>query len=167
MEGDASLWFWFSSLSGGLQSMGSLRVRHDWATSLSLFTFMHWREMANHSGVLAWRIPGTGEPGRLLSIGLHRVRHDWSDLAAAAEYLFMCLLATGLSSLERCLFRSSACILLGLLSWMSCLLFWVLTPCLPYHLQISFPFCRLFLICCFLCQIDKFLFQRLLPFHFY
>ena len=28
---------------GGLQSMGSLRVRHDWATSLSLFTFMHWR----------------------------------------------------------------------------------------------------------------------------
>ena len=28
---------------GGLQSMGSLRIRHDWATSLSLFTFMHWR----------------------------------------------------------------------------------------------------------------------------
>ena len=41
--------------------------------------------MATHSSVLTWRIPGTGEPGRLLSIGSHRVRHDWSDLAAAAD----------------------------------------------------------------------------------
>ena len=40
--------------------------------------------MATHSSVLAWRIPGTGEPGGLLSVGLHRVGHDWSDLAAAA-----------------------------------------------------------------------------------
>ena len=40
--------------------------------------------MATHSSVLAWRIPGMGEPGRLLSMGSHRVRHDWSDLAAAA-----------------------------------------------------------------------------------
>ena len=40
--------------------------------------------MANHSSVLAWRIPGTGEPGGLPSLGLHRVGHDWSDLAAAA-----------------------------------------------------------------------------------
>ena len=40
--------------------------------------------MATHSSVLAWRIPGTGEPGGLLSLGLHRVRHNWSDLAAAA-----------------------------------------------------------------------------------
>ena len=39
--------------------------------------------MATHSSVLAWRIPGTGEPGGLLSMGSHRVRHDWSDLAAA------------------------------------------------------------------------------------
>ena len=37
--------------------------------------------MATHSSVLAWRIPGTGEPGRLPSMGSHRVRHDWSDLA--------------------------------------------------------------------------------------
>ena len=37
-----------------------------------------------HSTVLAWRIPGTGEPGGLLSMGSHRVGHDWSDLAAAA-----------------------------------------------------------------------------------
>ena len=40
--------------------------------------------MAPHSSVLAWRIPGTGEPGGLPSMGLHRVGHDWSDLAAAA-----------------------------------------------------------------------------------
>ena len=57
---------------GRLQSMGSLRVRHDWATSLSLFTF-HFhaleKEMAIHSSVLAWRIPGTGKPGGLPSMG--------------------------------------------------------------------------------------------------
>ena len=42
------------------------------------------KEMAVHSSILAWRIPGTEEPGGLLSMGLHRVGHDWSDLAAAA-----------------------------------------------------------------------------------
>ena len=42
------------------------------------------KEMATHSSVLAWRIPGTGEPGGLPSVGSHRVGHDWSDLAAAA-----------------------------------------------------------------------------------
>ena len=41
------------------------------------------KEMATHSSVLAWRIPGTGEPGGLPSMGSHRVRHNWSDLAAA------------------------------------------------------------------------------------
>ena len=41
--------------------------------------------MATHSGVLAWRIPGTGEPGGLPSMGSHRVGHDWSDLAAAVK----------------------------------------------------------------------------------
>ena len=40
--------------------------------------------MATHSSVLAWRIPGMGEPDGLLSMGSHRVGHDWSDLAAAA-----------------------------------------------------------------------------------
>ena len=34
------------------------------------------KEMATHSSVLAWRVPGAGEPGGLLSMGLHRVRHD-------------------------------------------------------------------------------------------
>ena len=42
------------------------------------------KETATHSSVLAWRIPGTGEPGGLPSMGSHRVGHDWSDLAAAA-----------------------------------------------------------------------------------
>ena len=56
---------------------------------LSNFTFtFHFhaleKEMATHSSVLAWRIPGTGEPGGLPSKGSHRVGHDWSDLAAAA-----------------------------------------------------------------------------------
>ena len=39
---------------------------------------------ATHSSVLAWRIPGMGEPGGLPSLGSHRGGHDWSDLAAAA-----------------------------------------------------------------------------------
>ena len=56
---------------------------------LSNFTFtFHFhaleKEMAPHSSVLAWRIPGTGKPGGLPSWGSHRVWHDWSDLAAAA-----------------------------------------------------------------------------------
>ena len=56
---------------------------------LSDFTFtFHFhaleKAMATHSSVLAWRIPGTEEPGGLPSMGLHRVGHDWSDLAAAA-----------------------------------------------------------------------------------
>ena len=42
------------------------------------------KEMATHSSILAWRIPGTGEPGGLPSMGSHRVGHDRSDLAAAA-----------------------------------------------------------------------------------
>ena len=70
---------------GRLQSMGSLRVGHDWASSLSLFTFMHWRRKWQiHSSVLAWRIPRTGESHRLQSLGSHRVGRDWSNLAAAA-----------------------------------------------------------------------------------
>ena len=81
---------------GGLQSMGSLRVGHSCATSLSLFTFMHWRRMAAHSSVLAWRIPGTGEPGGLPSMGSHRVGHDWSDLAAPAVQLICSVVSDSL-----------------------------------------------------------------------
>ena len=43
------------------------------------------KEMATHSSVLAWRIPGTGEPGGLPSMGSHRVGHEWSDLAAVGK----------------------------------------------------------------------------------
>ena len=63
-------------------------------TRLSNFTFtFHFhaleKEMATHSSVLAWRIPGTGEPGGSPSMGSHRVGHDWSDLAAiAATFLW-------------------------------------------------------------------------------
>ena len=58
-------------------------------TRLSDFTFsFHFhaleKEMATHSSVLAWRIPGAGEPGGLPSMRSHRVGHDWRDLAAAA-----------------------------------------------------------------------------------
>ena len=58
-------------------------------TWLSDFTFaFHFhaleKEMATHASVLAWRIPGTGEPGGLPSVGSHRVGHDWSDLAVIA-----------------------------------------------------------------------------------
>ena len=42
------------------------------------------KAMATHSSILAWRIPGMGDPGGLPSTGLHRVGHDWSDAAAAA-----------------------------------------------------------------------------------
>ena len=56
-------------------------------TQLSNFTFTFYfhaleKEMATHSSVLAWRIPGTGEPDALPSTWLHRVGHDGSDLAA-------------------------------------------------------------------------------------
>ena len=49
----------------------------------SLFDILE-KEMATHSSVLAWRIPGTGEPGGLQSMGSHRVGHDWINLAAIA-----------------------------------------------------------------------------------
>ena len=63
-------------------------VAKSW-TRPSNFTFtFHFhaleKEMATHSSVLAWRIPGMGEPGGLPSMGSHRVGHDWRDLAAVA-----------------------------------------------------------------------------------
>ena len=51
------------------------------------------KEMATYSSVLAWRIPGTAEPGGLPSVGSHRVRHDWSDLAAAAVFYVIYILS--------------------------------------------------------------------------
>ena len=67
---------------------GLYGVAKSWAR-LRYFSFtFHFhaleKEMATHSSVLAWRIPGTGEPGGLPSMGSRRVGHNWSDLAAAA-----------------------------------------------------------------------------------
>ena len=69
--------------------MGYTPWNHWGSTRLSDFTFtFHFRalvkEMAIHSSVLAWRIPGTEETDGLPSMGSHRVRHNWSNLAAAA-----------------------------------------------------------------------------------
>ena len=66
---------------GRLQSMGSRRVGLHAVLSLSNFTFTFpfhalENEMATHSSILAWRIPGTEEPGGLPSMGSHRVGHD-------------------------------------------------------------------------------------------
>ena len=69
---------------GRLRSMGSRRVRHDWATSLSFFPFLHWRRKWQPTPVF---LPGESQ-GRGSLVGCHlwglRIRHDWSDLAAAA-----------------------------------------------------------------------------------
>ena len=70
---------WYAAVHGVAESQ----------TRLSNFTVtFHFhaleKVMATHSSVLAWRIPGTGEPGGLPSMGSHRVGHDWSNLAAAA-----------------------------------------------------------------------------------
>ena len=80
---------------GGLLSLGSHRVGHDWATSLSLFIFHALeKEITTHSSVLAWRIPGRAEPVGLPSMGSHRIGHDWSDLAAAAGILLSSMCPT-------------------------------------------------------------------------
>ena len=70
---------------GGLQSMGSLRVRHDWATSLSLFTFMHWRRKWQPTPVF---LPGESQGwGSLVGFHLWGPTEldvsDWSNLTAA------------------------------------------------------------------------------------
>ena len=77
MDGGA----WWAAVQGVVKSR----------TQLSDFTFtFHFhaleKEMETHSSVLAWRIPGTGEPGGLPSMGSHRVGHSSSNLAAANPY---------------------------------------------------------------------------------
>ena len=61
---------------GGLQSMGLLGVGHDFTFTFTFHFPALEKEMATHSSVLAWRIPGMGEPGGLPSVGSHRVGHD-------------------------------------------------------------------------------------------
>ena len=90
MDGGA----WWTAVHGVARSW--TRLCNFQVDNLSDFTFtFHFhaleKEMATHSSVLAWRIPGTGESGGLLSLGSHRVWHDWSDLAAAAVSSISCL----------------------------------------------------------------------------
>ena len=70
-----------------------------WLSDFTLTFHFHAleKEMATHSSVLAWRIPGTGEPGGLLSMGSHRVGHDWSDSVAVASIQRIMLMAESAS----------------------------------------------------------------------
>jgi len=70
---------WWTAVYGVAQSQTQL-----WDFAFTFHFHALEKEMATHSSILAWRIPGMGEPGGLPSQGLHRVGHDWSDLAAAA-----------------------------------------------------------------------------------
>ena len=84
----------FQWVSGGsndkeptCQCRRQIRVQSlDWEDPLG-------KGLATHSSILAWRIPGTEEPGGLQSVGSHRVRHDWSDLACMHTHchtVFLC-----------------------------------------------------------------------------
>ena len=66
---------WWAAVHGVAQS-------RTWLKRLSMHALQ--KEMATHSSILAWRIPGMEKPGGLPCMGSHRVRYDWSDLAAAA-----------------------------------------------------------------------------------
>ena len=81
-------WIPWTEEPGRLQSMGSLGVRHDWTTSLWLFTFMHWRRKWQPTPMF---LPGESQRrgslvGCLPSLGSHRDGHDWINLAAAATF---------------------------------------------------------------------------------
>ena len=95
MDGGA----WWAAVHGVVKSR----------TQLSDFPFTFpfhalGKEMATHSSVLAWRIPGTGEPGGLPSLGSRRVGHDWSDLAAAPHC--HSFISTPDSHIYRCIYLS-------------------------------------------------------------
>ena len=93
-------------------------VAKSW-TRLSDFTFtFHFhaleKEMATHSSVLAWRIPGMGKTGGLPSMGSHRVSHNWSDLAAAEHILKVFIkFVTILLQFYVCFFDPEACMILA------------------------------------------------------
>ena len=78
-----------NSMDGGVWYAAVHGVARSRTRSRSDFTFtFHFhaleKEIATHSSILAWRIPGTEERGGLPSMGSHKVGHNWSDLAAAA-----------------------------------------------------------------------------------
>ena len=109
MDGEA----WWAAIHGVTRSRTRLRD----------FTFtFHFHaleeEMATHSSVLAWRIPGTGEPGGLPSMGSHTVGHDWSDLAVAAwTYYCHSLIVFWLFCNSFAPFFLSYCLLCGLMTF--------------------------------------------------
>ena len=126
--------------------------------------------MATHSSVLAWRIPGTGEPGGLLSVGSHRVGHNWSDLAAAAAAAVVRHKCHGLWSTPLCSF--SVLLFMPLLKniWDSHLsweygwqewVFWIFmafpfpTSCLLHSLCTTLLFFPVSLQCPFSCRVDQ------------
>ena len=80
MDGGA----WYAAVHGVAKS-------RTWLSNITFTFHFHAleKEMATHSNILAWRIPGMAEPGGPPSIGSHRVGHDWSNLAAAAAVLYI------------------------------------------------------------------------------
>ena len=103
-------------MDGGAWKAAVHGVTKRW-TQLSDFTFTFQfhaleKEMATHSSVLAWRIPGMAEPGGLPSMGSHRVGHDWSDLAAMADHLAIHPASRSLPYLKK---KKTLLVFLGLL----------------------------------------------------
>ena len=104
----SSIWFYKLAFNSSMYILNPMDGGAWWAavhgvaksrTRLNDFTFtFHFhaleKEMATHSSILAWRIPGMGEPGGLPSVGSHRVGHDWSDLAAAAAMYMLIIILT-------------------------------------------------------------------------
>ena len=81
---------WWAAVHGVAKSQTWLR---DLIFTLHFYALE--KEMATHSSVLVWRIPGMREPDGLPSMGLHRVGHDWSDLAVADSVLAWRIPGTG------------------------------------------------------------------------
>ena len=117
-----------------LQSMGSLRVGHDWATWLSLFSFLHWRRKWQPTPVF---LPGESQGWGSLVAAVYGVTQSWTQLKWLSS-------SSSISFLERCLFNSydhfknqlvwSVCFWIV---WVSLKIYvWILTPYQMYNLQI-------------------------------
>ena len=129
-------------------------------TWLSNFTF-HFhalqKEVATHSSVLAWRIPGTGEPGGLPSLGSHRVGHDWSDLAAWMKNVW----ASSFSRFKTWAFKSTnwdrdSEANASSFSLCNQLVLWNTIPC---NIWVFFILSQLWQKQCFLKHLSEFLFR--------